>query len=238
MKKTLITAILAALMLAAAVSADDIAAPETASAPEILTAVDVSKEVPAVATVKGKYPSRVTTAVVDGVDSAAGIFDKKAETWLEVTFPEKTEESAKTVTVSTALQSPAVIDHVAVMLSLPEGAEIEIKVSATNDTTKDEWKQIKVTSTEEKDGFTVCKLEKFARKYSFYRFELTLKNGNSFSLIELQPFGDKTPNLRYDIKDGEVLPGTMPELVPTDPTPEVKNNIPSFPIFNGKLTRM
>ncbi len=242
LKQTL-TVILAALMLAAtatSISADDPAeepiadnavtesaaeaVPDETVPTEItLTPTAEEKEVSAVASVKNKFHSRVTTALVETQAVAKNIFDGKSNTALEVAFP---EEEEKTVTVYTALQSPAVIDSFALMLKLPEKASVEIKVYASNDPEQKEWTDIKVLTPEEEDqtsaGFTTYKLEKFVRKFSFYRFEFTLKDGNSFSIVELQPFGEYTPEMKYDIPDGEVEYGTIPPLVAAE---EEKNSV-------------
>ncbi len=167
---------------------------------------------PTAAEIKGKYPSRVTSALIENMDEAEFALDGNAATEVEVIFA---KDSTHTVTVSTALQSPAVIEYLAVMLKLPADASVEIKAYATNDLTAREWTELKVLPPEEQEdpsGFAVYKLEKFARKFSLYRFEITLIDGDSFSIVELQPFGEKTPAMKYSIPEGDIEPGTIPPL--------------------------
>ncbi len=236
--KNTLPVILAALMLASAATAVSAAGTKTPAgeteAPEVVefppeteAAETTDDEPPAIATVKGKYPSRVTSFRVESPLDPSPMFDKKASTAYDIYFANCAVHRTH---VDVALQSPAVVDTFAVMLStVPEDSIVNISVYASNDTLQEEWTPIKAEETEEQDGFKIYKLEKFARKFTYYRFEFSMpaeiQECDDLSIAELQLFGDKTPAMKYDISGGEVEPGTLPPLVPVTEEKEVNKAV-------------
>ncbi|MGN1408895.1 MAG: hypothetical protein ACI4XJ_01840 [Eubacteriales bacterium] len=195
-------------------------------------AADVEKENIAATVVEGKERLAVTSAVSDyrtDCDMSA-IFDCDSTTAAEFKFDEGEE---KAVNVYTALSGRAVSDTFALMIGGESGTVVAVNVYGTNDSTLDDWYQLKVINpAAEQDGFKVFEIKEFARKYAYYRFEFILLQGDYFTLSELALYCDEGEAVvtKY-ISDGEVEAGTTPASIDIPVSAPAKSSIPLFDVF-------
>lgn len=172
-------------------------------------------------TVEGLEYAYVSSSILSDFDrigkneNLSDIYDTDPSTGVSFTFE---EGQKKSVSLYTALYTPAVLDRFGVIIGGESGTLVAIKVFATNDNQKpdDEWYQLDVINPgEQKDGYNVFEVEDFVRKFRYYRFDFTVLQGEGFTLGELAILKEETDEAPLVYKtNGEVLPGETPELVP------------------------
>ena len=193
----------------------------TLLSPVCAFAADAAEENITPLTVEGLEYAYVSSSILSDFDrigekeNLSNIYDMKLSTGISFTF-EKGQK--KSVSLYTALSTPAVLDRFGVAIGGEKGTVVAIKVFATNDNQQpdDEWYQLDVINpAEDVDGYKVFEVADFVRKFRYYRFDFTVLQGEGFTLGELAILKEKTNEIPLVYKtNGEVLPGETPELVP------------------------
>lgn len=131
-------------------------------------------------------------------------------------IPENAETaSAKILSVYTATRTPEAVRSIAAILAGDGQTVLGVSVYGTNDSLQLDWTQLDLKSPAGINGpYTVFEIESEAERYSFYRIDIEVVSGSTFTLSELLLYkdADDTAVYRYE-SDGEVAAGETPKLV-------------------------
>ena len=208
-----LTALTAALLMAVSASAVSPGA----------TPAMFKKAEPIPVVAKGMIPLRVTSSLADFCKDTAPLFDGRTDTSVEVAIDEETVDSAFTLCTAVGIAQP--LSAVAVITESGTNAQLNVRISGTNDSSQKEWTPLALSGPVVKTGdWTVLNLSepengwKDAERYAFYKIEFSFDAGTSFTFTEcllIRPdLGE--PVLTYESVES-VPVGQTPPIVPAYP---------------------
>lgn len=237
MKKTLLALILAAsALLAVSAGAEEAAAEFTPPVLEGYRSIIVTSSDSSIPGINEKINTSLifdnlssTGCTVEFVDIAEGEEAAAEEAGLPVA-------DEKTVSVYTSSGVPHGMRAFAVNLEGAEGTVLSINAYGTNDNLLLDWTQLelKTPGGTETDGYYVFEIAGKIEKYVFCRFDITLENGNVFTINELELYrsADEIYNYRY-VFDGDIIAGETPEIERIlIEEPEIIREVPKFGLRN------
>lgn len=237
MKKTILALILAAsALLAVSAGAEEAAAELTPPVLEGYKVLNVTSSDSSIPGINEKINTAAlfdnlssTGCTVEFVDVAEGEKAEAEETGLPVA-------DKKSVSVYTSSGVPYGMRAFAINLAGAEGTVLSIEAFGTNDNLLLDWTQLDFTTPggSEKDGYYVFEIAGKIEKYVFYRFDITLVNGNVFTVNELELYQADGEIYEYHyVFDGDIVAGETPEIERTlIEEPEVMREVPKFGFKN------
>ncbi len=198
-------------------------AEETAE-PEELKILSEGDEGYLAAKIEGQVTVSIVTVGNDQNIDARRLLDHNENTGISYT---SSPDSNPILNLAFELDEPTVVTSFAFSCSVDTAGAVAAFLYATNDPDTTEWTYISTETTEAGDGFYTCNsVEKFVRKFKYYRIMLVFTPIN-----EETNEPDITAPAEFYLNEVELFKEAPIEK------PEIKNNIPSFPIFNSTLTK-
>lgn len=223
MKKMKLTALALAMLAALSMNvyANEAEQPAETAAEE--------SAVPAEIAFPGMLELNVTSSMSDPDAPTFPLFDRLADTGLDVTVSEEN----RTFTVYASVGVRDFADRLAVQMAGEPYTTVEVTVYASND--DETWVQLDVTAPTEESGFYVFDILGCEERYTFWRIDFTVGMGDGFSLSEIALFKqDKgEPEYIYDLGDS-LEEGEIPELIPAE-SAEEPAEIPAKPFPYARI---
>jgi len=242
MKKLFLALILAAsALLAVSAGAEDTAAELT---PPALEGYKVLKVTTSDSSIPGTNEKINTSVLFDNLSSTGCTIE-----FVDVAESEKAEAEeaglpvadAKAVSVYTSSGVPLGMCAFALNLEGDKGTVLSINVYGTSDNLLLDWTQLDLKNKNgiETDGYYVFEIDGKIEKYVFYRFDITLENGDVFTINELELYRSADDVFEYHyVFDGDIIAGETPEIERTlIEEPDIIREVPKFGLsgFPGAL---
>ncbi len=198
---------------------------EAETTPAELKILTDGEEGYAAAKAEGQAPVEIITVSNDQNIDARRLLDHNANTGISYT---NSPEANPILNLAFELAEPTVVTSFAFSCAVDTAGAVTAFLYATNDIENGEWTYLKTEKTEAGDGYyTYNSVEKFVREFKYYRL-----------MLVFTPVDEETNEVDTSLPAEFYL--SEVELFEKAPEKEmeVKNNLPSFPLFNRKLTRM